>query len=115
MKSITIDKSKIAAHYHNTYDRAIENIIISLSHGITVYDSSVGGLGGCPYAEGATGNVATEEVLFAMKLLNIETGVDLEKVIDIGNDITSKLNIKTRSSVTKDDLLNIEDYRKMLI
>lgn len=115
LKAITTDKSKLAAHYHNTFDRAIENILISLAHGITVYDSSVGGLGGCPYAEGATGNVSTEEVLYCMKILNIETGVDIEKIIDIGTEVTTNLGIKPRTSVTKDDLKDIEIYRKMLI
>lgn len=64
METITADKTKLAAHYHNTYDRAIENILISMYYGINVFDSSIAGLGGCPYAKGATGNVATEDVLF---------------------------------------------------
>lgn len=115
MKALTCDKSKIAAHYHNTFDRAIENIVFSLHHGISVYDSSVGGLGGCPYAEGATGNVATEEVLFVMKLLNIETGVNIEKLIKIGNDVTSKIGVKNRSTVLLEDFENIDYFRKMLI
>ena len=64
MEAITADKNLLAAHYHNTYDRAIENIIISMYYGINVFDSSIAGLGGCPYAKGATGNVPTEDVLF---------------------------------------------------
>jgi hydroxymethylglutaryl-CoA lyase len=69
METITADKSKLAGHYHNTYDRAIENILISLYYGINVFDSSIAGLGGCPYAKGATGNVATEDVLFLFEVL----------------------------------------------
>lgn len=62
--TLTADKSKLACHFHNTYDRALENLVIGLSNGVSVIDSSVGGLGGCPYAVGAKGNVATEEVLY---------------------------------------------------
>ena len=116
LTTLTADKSKLAAHYHNTYDRAIENIVISLAHGITVFDSSVGGLGGCPYAEGATGNVATEDVLFLMKLLDIETNVDIKKIMEIGQSVTQKVKInKKRSSVTLEDLDEIDVYKKMLI
>lgn len=71
MDSITVPKEKVAAHYHNTYDRAIENIIISLSYGINVFDSSIAGLGGCPYAKGATGNVPTEDVLLLCEVIKI--------------------------------------------
>ena len=67
----------LASHFHNTYDRAIQNLVVSLSHGVTVMDSSVAGIGGCPYAKGASGNVATEDVLFMCELLGIEHGVDL--------------------------------------
>lgn len=81
-----------------------------------MFDSSVGGLGGCPYAEGATGNVSTEDVLFLMKLLDINTGVDIEKVIQIGKEVTEKVNIKSsRTSVKLEDLGNIDMYKKMLI
>ena len=66
----------MAAHFHNTYDRAIPNLVVALSKGISVVDSSVAGIGGCPYAQGASGNVATEDVLYLCELLNIEHGVD---------------------------------------
>jgi hydroxymethylglutaryl-CoA lyase len=108
-------ETKIAGHFHNTYDRAIENILISLANGVRTFDSSVAGLGGCPYAEGATGNVATEDVLFMMEILGIETGVDIKKVIEIGNRITKILNVENRSSTTVDELERIDMYRKMLI
>lgn len=115
MDNLDADKNKIAGHFHNTFDRAVENMVISLSKGVKVFDSSVGGLGGCPYAEGATGNVATEDLLFALKILGCETGVDLEKVIKIGDLVTKKLGVSNRSSVKLDDLNDIEMYRKMLI
>lgn len=90
-------------------------MIISLSKGISVFDSSVGGLGGCPYAEGASGNVATEDLLYALEILGCKTNVDIEKIIKIGEDITSQLKLTKRSSVSVSDLKDIELYRKMLI
>ena len=80
-----------------------------------MFDSSVGGLGGCPYAEGATGNVPTEDLLYTMEILGIKTGVDLEKIINIGEKICLELGIEKRSSVTKNDLKDIDVYKKMLI
>jgi hydroxymethylglutaryl-CoA lyase len=68
MDSITLSKDKLAVHYHNTYDRAIDNLVISLYNGIKVIDSSIAGLGGCPYASGASGNVATEDVLLLLEV-----------------------------------------------
>jgi len=72
--------STLAVHFHDTYGRALDNIKVALDEGITVIDSSAGGLGGCPYAKGASGNVATEKVLALMAELDIETGVDAQKV-----------------------------------
>jgi len=115
LDTIKQDKSFIAGHFHNTYDRAIENIVISLSKGISIFDSSVAGLGGCPYAEGASGNVATEDVLFSMEILGCKTGIDLEKIIDIGDSTCQVLGVKNRASVKKEDLKNIDVYKKMLI
>lgn len=115
LNSLEVDKSKLAGHFHNTYDRAIENSIISLSKGISVLDSSVGGLGGCPYAEGASGNVPTEDLLFMLEILNIKTGVDIEKIIKIGEKVTETLGYSKRSNVKLDDLKDIDMYRKMLI
>ena len=77
LDTITLPKEILAAHFHNTYDRAIPNMIVAFSKGITVSDSSVAGIGGCPYAKGASGNVATEDVLYLCELLGIEHGVDL--------------------------------------
>jgi len=81
LDSIDLPKNILAAHFHNTYDRAILNLIIAFSKGISVSDSSVAGIGGCPYAKGASGNVATEDVLYLCELLGIEHGVDIPSII----------------------------------
>jgi len=76
--------AKLAGHYHDTYGQALANIYASLEMGVATFDSSVAGLGGCPYAKGASGNVATEDVVYMMNGLGIETGVDLDKLVAIG-------------------------------
>ena len=76
---------QLAVHFHDTYGQALANILVMLQAGISVVDSSVAGLGGCPYAKGATGNVATEDVLYMLHDLGIETGVDLDGTIAVGN------------------------------
>lgn len=85
-------KEKIAMHFHDTNGLALANIYASLEKGITVFDSASGGLGGCPYAEGASGNVATEDVLYLMNALSIETNINMEKLLEAGQLITSYLN-----------------------
>lgn len=92
---------KIAAHMHDTYGQALANIYAALEMGVSVIDSSVAGLGGCPYAAGATGNVATEDLVYLLNGLGIEHGVDLEKLIYAGNTISSALNKPTNSRVAK--------------
>jgi hydroxymethylglutaryl-CoA lyase len=87
----------ISGHFHDTYGQAIANIYASLEEGITIYHSSVAGLGGCPYAKGATGNVATEDVLWLMQGLGIETGIDLNAVVDAGQFIAGHLGRKSNS------------------
>ncbi|HEY0287807.1 MAG TPA: hydroxymethylglutaryl-CoA lyase, partial [Pseudomonas sp.] len=82
-----IPRSKLAGHFHDTYGQALANIYASLLEGIQVFDSSVAGLGGCPYAKGATGNVATEDVVYMLNGLGIETGIDLDKLIMAGQQI----------------------------
>eukprot|EP00494_Astrolonche_serrata_P027609 UN27872 len=77
-------KEQIAVHFHDTYGQAIANIYQALLMGISTIDSSVSGLGGCPYAKGASGNVATEEVLYLCYGLGIETGVEISKLESIG-------------------------------
>jgi hydroxymethylglutaryl-CoA lyase len=86
-----VPADKLAGHYHDTYGQALANIYASMELGVATFDSSVSGLGGCPYAKGASGNVATEDVLYMLDGLGIETGVDLEKVVEIGVWISSVL------------------------
>ena len=83
---------KLAGHYHDTYGMAIANIYASLQMGMAIFDSSIAGLGGCPYAQGASGNVATEDVVYLMQGLGIETGIDLATLASIGDWISSALN-----------------------
>jgi hydroxymethylglutaryl-CoA lyase len=87
----------LAGHFHDTYGQALANIYASMEVGIEIFHSSVSGLGGCPYAKGATGNVATEDVIYMMNGLGIETGVDLDKVVDAGQFISSFLGRKAAS------------------
>ncbi|MCK6390591.1 MAG: hydroxymethylglutaryl-CoA lyase [Azonexus sp.] len=83
---------KLAGHYHDTYGMAIANIHASLQLGMAVFDSSIAGLGGCPYAKGASGNVATEDVVYLLNGLGIETGIDLAKLAAVGDWISRAIN-----------------------
>ncbi|ACE85182.1 hydroxymethylglutaryl-CoA lyase [Cellvibrio japonicus] len=96
-----IPLENIAVHMHDTYGQALANIYAALEMGIGVVDSSVAGLGGCPYAVGATGNVATEDLVYLLNGLGIEHGVDLEKLIQAGNTISAVLNKPTNSRVAR--------------
>jgi hydroxymethylglutaryl-CoA lyase len=87
----------ISGHFHDTYGQALANIYASLEVGVSIFHSSVSGLGGCPYAKGATGNVATEDVLYLMQGLGIETGIDLDMVVDAGQFISQHLGRKGAS------------------
>jgi hydroxymethylglutaryl-CoA lyase len=92
--------SNLAVHYHDTWGQALANILASLEVGISVIDSSVAGLGGCPYAPGATGNVATEDVIYMLDGMGIHTGVDLRKVATAGRMISSVLGRSPASKVS---------------
>jgi hydroxymethylglutaryl-CoA lyase len=92
---------KLAVHMHDTYGQALANILVALQQGIAVVDSSIAGLGGCPYAQGASGNVATEDLIYLLNGLGIEHGVNLEKIIAAGNMICAKLNRANRSKVAR--------------
>ena len=94
-----IPVAALAVHFHDTYGQALANILIALSEGIDVIDSAAGGLGGCPYARGATGNVATEDVLYMLNGMGIETGVDLAKVAAAGRFIASAVGRPLMSKV----------------
>ena len=82
----------MAAHFHDTYDKAIENLLVAFEEGVSVVDSSIAGLGGCPYANTTAGNVCTENVLYSLNELGVETGIDLQKVVEVGKWISTKLN-----------------------
>ena len=87
-----IPVTALAGHFHDTYGQALANIYVSLEEGVTVFDSSVSGLGGCPYAKGASGNVATEDVVYMLEHSGIATGVDLDQLVDISIWISAQLN-----------------------
>lgn len=93
--------ARLSGHFHDTYGQAIANIYASLECGIAIFHSSVAGLGGCPYAKGATGNVATEDVLYLLQGLGIETGVDLDAVRAAGDFISSALGRPSASRVAR--------------
>ena len=96
-----IPRDRLAGHFHDTYGQALANIYASLLEGIAVFDSSVAGLGGCPYAKGASGNVASEDVLYLLNGLGIETGVDLDQLIIAGERISRLLGRANGSRVAK--------------
>ncbi|MBU3069341.1 hydroxymethylglutaryl-CoA lyase [Aestuariicella sp. G3-2] len=96
-----IPLENLAVHMHDTYGQALANILMALQMGISVVDSSVAGLGGCPYAKGASGNVATEDVVYMLNGMGIETGIDLEKLIQAGDYICQHLNRDNGSKVAK--------------
>ncbi|KAL1864725.1 hypothetical protein Daus18300_007527 [Diaporthe australafricana] len=101
MAAAGIRNEDVALHFHDTYGQALVNTAVALEHGIRTFDSAVGGLGGCPYSPGATGNVATENVVYFMETLGMDTGVDLDAVADIGQWITGELGKANDSSVGK--------------
>jgi len=86
-----VPRERLAGHYHDTYGQALANIYASLEAGVATFDASVAGLGGCPYAAGASGNVATEDVVYMLHGLGVSTGIDLEKLVDIGQWISGVL------------------------
>ena len=94
-----IPVENIAVHFHDTYGQALANIYTALQNGISVIDSSVAGLGGCPYAKGASGNVATEDVIYLLNGLNISTGININKLIEAGLYISAKLGKPSKSKV----------------
>ncbi|OWW21432.1 hydroxymethylglutaryl-CoA lyase [Noviherbaspirillum denitrificans] len=89
--------AQLSGHFHDTYGQALANIYAAMEVGVSTFHSSVAGLGGCPYAKGATGNVSTEDVLYMMNGLGVETGIDLDKVVDAGQFISKHLGRKAVS------------------
>ena len=94
-----VPADKLAGHYHDTYGQALANIYASMELGVATFDASVAGLGGCPYAAGASGNVATEDVVYMLNGLGIETGIDLDKLVDTAIWISSILKRDSASRV----------------
>ncbi|PBP25282.1 aldolase [Diplocarpon rosae] len=101
LSSAGIQTSDLCMHFHDTYGQALVNTAVSLEHGVRRFDSSVGGLGGCPYSPGATGNVSTEDLVYFMESLGMETGVDLEAVAEVGEWITKEVGVGNSSSAGK--------------
>jgi hydroxymethylglutaryl-CoA lyase len=99
--SAVIPVRQLAVHFHDTYGQALANVLACLELGVSVIDSSVAGLGGCPYAPGATGNVATEDVLYMLDGMGIQTGVDLARITATGQFICEQLNRTPASKVAR--------------
>ncbi len=93
------DINDVSGHFHDTYGQALANTLISLQMGVWQFDTSIAGLGGCPYAKGATGNVASEDVVYLLHGMGIETGIDLDQLIDAGAFISDFLQRKSGSRV----------------
>ena len=93
------DVDHICGHFHDTYGQALSNTLATLQMGVWNFQSSVAGLGGCPYAKGATGNVATEDVVYLLHGMGIETGIDLDALVDAGAWISEQLGRPTASRV----------------
>lgn len=103
-----IANNDLALHFHDTYGQALVNTIVGLEHGIRVFDSSVAGLGGCPYSKGATGNVSTEDLIHTLHSLGMQTGVNLEEVSRIGAWISKELGRENDSRVGKATLSKLK-------
>ena len=108
-----VPMQKLAVHFHDTYGQALANIHACLEMGVAVVDSSTSGLGGCPYAKGATGNVATEDVLFMMEGMGIETGVDMAKLLAAGHFISEALARKPESKLGRIPADSLRDARTL--
>ncbi|ENO88221.1 hydroxymethylglutaryl-CoA lyase [Thauera linaloolentis] len=96
-----VPAARLAGHYHDTYGMAVANIHASLQMGVAVFDASVGGLGGCPYAAGASGNVATEDVVWLLNGLGVGTGIDLDALVDVAAWISAQLEREPASRVAR--------------
>lgn len=99
--SLSIPVEQLAGHFHDTYGMALANVFAALEMGVSVFDASVAGLGGCPYAKGASGNVATEDVVWLMQQSGVETGINLEQLVQCANWISQALGRTPQSRVAK--------------
>ncbi|MBP9713414.1 MAG: hydroxymethylglutaryl-CoA lyase [Sterolibacterium sp.] len=109
-----VPRAVLAGHFHDTWGMAIANVLAALESGITVFDASVGGLGGCPYAPGARGNVATEELVWLMQGMGVETGIDLDRLVDTADWISAQLSRLPVSRVAQARLAQRERERERL-
>ncbi|HXD38432.1 MAG TPA: hydroxymethylglutaryl-CoA lyase, partial [Rhodanobacter sp.] len=96
-----VPMAALAVHFHDTYGQALANILACLEEGVRVVDSSVSGTGGCPYAKGATGNVASEDVVYMLHGMGMDTGVDLDLLVATGAWLAAQLGKDTASRVTR--------------
>ncbi|MTI09184.1 hydroxymethylglutaryl-CoA lyase [Curvivirga aplysinae] len=98
--SKVVPNNQLAGHFHDTYGQALANIYAAMQMGISVFDSSVAGLGGCPYAKGASGNVSSEDVVYMLHGCGVKTGIDFEKLLDAGRFISNVIGRKPNSRVS---------------
>jgi hydroxymethylglutaryl-CoA lyase len=107
-----VDKSDLALHFHDTYGQALVNSVVALEHGIRTFDAAVGGLGGCPFSPGATGNVATEDLVHLFHSLGLRTGVDMEQLSEVGEWISQQLGRANESRAGKATLAKMRNDRQ---
>ena len=98
---------RISVHFHDTYGQALANILACIDLGVSTVDTAVGGLGGCPYAKGSAGNVATEDVVYLLNGLGIETGINLDKLVEITKNLSQRLNHPPASRVARAKLATL--------
>ncbi|RMD39772.1 hypothetical protein DV735_g5352, partial [Chaetothyriales sp. CBS 134920] len=110
LKEAGILNDDLALHFHDTYGQALVNTVVALEHGVRTFDSSVGGLGGCPYSKGATGNVATEDLLHLLHSLGLETGIDIVQMAEIGQWISRELGKANESRAGKATLARLSHH-----
>jgi len=108
LKEAGVQNNDLALHFHDTFGQALINTMISLDHGIRTFDSAVGGLGGCPYSPGATGNVATEDLVYTLHSLGAKTGIDLDEISRIGEWITGEIGKGNNSSAGRATLSRLK-------
>lgn len=102
-----VDRQDLALHFHDTYGQALVNALVGLEHGVREFDAAVAGLGGCPYSPGATGNVATEDVVHLFESLGLKTGVDIERLAEVGKWISDEIGRSNESRAGKATLSRI--------
>lgn len=108
-----IENKDLALHFHDTYGQALVNAVVALEHGIRTFDAAVGGLGGCPFSPGATGNVATEDLLHCLHSLGVQTGVDMAEMAKVGEWITKEIGKQNESRAGKATLARLKRENSM--